>query len=222
MVRTRTLVLGAAGGLLAAAGAWTLYQRRTTETVPYTVVARLDDVELRRYPSTVRVETVAPSENAAFRRLFRYISGANETDTDVSMTAPVEVNRRDPESPVAGPVAPSPGRSVPMTAPVETIDVEDGVRMAFYLPADFDLGSAPRPVDERIELVAAPERTLAVRRFSGRPTDERVRRETDDLLSTLERAGVDTADDPVFMGYDAPWTVPFLRRNEVAVEVDTT
>jgi hypothetical protein len=109
-----------------------------------------------------------------------------------------------------------------MTAPVETIDVEDGVRMAFYLPADFDLGSAPRPVDERIELVAAPERTLAVRRFSGRPTDERVRRETDDLLSTLERAGVDTADDPVFMGYDAPWTVPFLRRNEVAVEVDTT
>jgi len=222
MVRTRTLVLGAAGGLLAAAGAWTLYQRRTTETVPYTVVARLDDVELRRYPSTVRVETVASSENAAFGRLFRYISGANGTDTEVAMTAPVEMSRRDPTSPQAGPVAASSSRSVPMTTPVETTEVDEGMRMAFYLPTDFDVESAPRPTDERVELVAVPERTLAVRRFSGRPTDGRVRRETGDLLSTLERASVTTTGDPFYMGYDAPWTIPVLRRNEVAVEVDTT
>ena len=60
MVRTRTLVLGAAGGLVAAASAWTLYQRYTTETVPYTVVARLDDIApLSRLPdgagATVRI-----------------------------------------------------------------------------------------------------------------------------------------------------------------------
>jgi len=222
MVRTRTLVLAGAGGLAAAASAWTLYQRYTTETVPYTVVARLDDVELRRYPSAVRVETVAGSENAAFGRLFRYISGANETDTDVSMTAPVEVSRQDPASPRASPVPAAPGRRVPMTTPVETIETDDEVRMVFYLPADFDVESAPAPTDEAVELVAVPERTLAVRRFSGRATDERVDSETDQLLGTLDRAGVATSGDPFFMGYDAPWTVPFLRRNEVAVEVDTS
>jgi hypothetical protein len=227
MVRTRTLVLAGAGGLAAAASAWTLYQRYTTETVPYTVVARLDDVELRRYPSAVRVETVADSENAAFGRLFRYISGANETDTDVSMTAPVEVSRQDPASPRASPVpaAPGrrvPGRRVPMTTPVETVQTDGEVRMVFYLPADFDVETAPEPTDETVELVAVPERTLAVRRFSGRATDERVDSETDDLLATLDRSGVDTSGDPFFMGYDAPWTVPFLRRNEVAIEVDTS
>jgi len=222
MVRTRTLVLGAAGGLVAAASAWTLYQRYTTETVPYTVVARLDDVELRRYPSAVRVETVADSENAAFGRLFRYISGNNETDTDVSMTAPVEVSRRDATTPRSSPLASAPGRRVPMTTPVETADADGGVRMVFYLPADFDVESAPRPTDESVELVAVPERTLAVRRFSGRPTDDRVSRETDQLLGTLDRAGVTTSGNPFFMGYDAPWTVPFLRRNEVAVEVDAS
>jgi hypothetical protein len=222
MVRKRTLALGAVGGLAAAASAWTLYQRYTTETVPYTVVARLDDVELRRYPSAVRIETVADSENAAFGRLFRYISGANETDTDVSMTAPVEVSRQDPASPRASPVPTAPGRRVPMTTPVETVETDGGVRMVFYLPADFDVESAPQPTDEAVELVAVPERTLAVRRFSGRTTDERVDRETDSLLETLDRAGVATSGDPFFMGYDAPWTVPFLRRNEVAVEVDTS
>jgi hypothetical protein len=69
-----------------------------------------------------------------------------------------------------------------------------------------------------VTLGPVPEQTLAVRRFSGRPTDGRVARETDRLLTTLDAAGV--AGEPFFMGYDAPWTLPFLRRNEVAVVIE--
>ncbi|WP_459190794.1 SOUL family heme-binding protein [Halosimplex sp. J119] len=218
MVRTRT-ALGVIGGLGAAVGAWNVYQRRTTETVPYTTVARLDDVELRRYPASVRAETVAPTRNAAFRRLFRYISGDNESDAEVSMTTPVEV--ADTEGDASGPPAVTvSGRSISMTAPVEAATTEEGVRMTFYLPADYDVESAPRPTDESVDLVAVPERTLAVRRFSWRPTDRRVDRETERLLSTLERAGVPTDGDPFYMGYDGPGTLPFLRRNEVAIAVE--
>ncbi|MFB6138898.1 MAG: heme-binding protein [Halosimplex sp.] len=222
MVRTRTAIAGVLGGAVAAAGAWTLYQRRTTETVPYTTVARLDDVELRRYPATVTVETVAPSENEAFRRLFRYIAGDNEGEREIEMTAPVAVTDRDASRPSAAPKAVTPGQRIPMTAPVETTDTSGGVRMAFYLPPEYDYESAPVPTDESVDLVAIPERTLAVRRFSWVPTDRRVASETERLLSKLDAAGVATTGEPFFMGYDAPGALPFLRRNEVAVAVDAS
>jgi hypothetical protein len=207
-------------GLVAAASAWTLYQRSTTDTVPYTTVAQVDDAELRRYPPSVAVETVAPSRNEAFRRLFRYISGANEGDAEISMTAPVEVADAltGTGSRAAGR---SGGRTISMTAPVEAVTTEEGVRMAFFLPAEYDYESAPRPTDESVELVAIPERTLAVRRFRWRPTDERIDREGDRLTATLERAGVDAEGDPFFMGYDGPGALPVLRRNEVAVVVES-
>ncbi|MFC6836002.1 SOUL family heme-binding protein [Halomarina ordinaria] len=206
MVRPSAIAVGAVGGLVAAVGTWNRYQRVTTEEVPYTVVDRIDDVELRRYPPAVLAQTVAPSENAAFRRLFRYIDGANEASTDLAMTAPVNVEGR--------------GESIPMTAPVEAERDDEGVRMAFFLPSEYDADSAPRPTDDAVDLVPVPERTLAVRRFSWRPTDRRVARETDRLLATLAGADRDPVAEPFFMGYDAPWTLPFLRRNEVTVEVE--
>ncbi|MEF8791597.1 MAG: heme-binding protein [Haloarculaceae archaeon] len=222
MVRTSTVALGAVGGLAAAVGAWNLYQRNTTESVPYRLLARVDEVEFRRYPPTVLVETTADSEREAFWRLFRYISGANEGGSEVDMTAPVE-SRSSESIPMTAPVEieSGSGRSIPMTAPVETTGEPEGVRMAFYLPPAYDPDSAPSPTDSSVELVAVPERTLAVRRFSWRPTDGRIDRETGRLLETLERADVPVAGAPFFMGYDAPWTLPFLRRNEVAVEVES-
>lgn len=214
MARKATLVAGLVGGVVAATGVWTLYQRARTETVPYTVVASVDDVELRRYPALVTVETEADSSTVAFRRLFRYISGANERGADIEMTAPVERTS---------------GTGIPMTAPVEigeratetatTPGERAGTRMSFYLPSDYDVESAPTPTDDAVELVLVPERTLAIRRFSGRPTDRRVARERERLVETLDEASVDTTGSPFLMGYDAPWTLPPVRRNEVAVEV---
>ncbi|AFZ72526.1 SOUL family heme-binding protein [Natronobacterium gregoryi] len=212
MARKSSLDLALAGGLVGVAGMvtvsglWSLYQRRTTETVPYTVVDRAGGFELRRYPPTVLAETTADSDRKAFRRLFRYIGGENESAESVSMTTPVELGTRS--------------QKISMTAPVETASSDDGtVRMAFYLPQEHDLESAPQPTSEEVELVAAPERLLAVRRFSGRRTDDRVTRESERLLASLERAGLTAAREPFYMGYDAPWTLPFLRRNEVATRV---
>lgn len=210
MVRKRTLLAGALGSALAVAAAGTLYLRYETETVPYTTVAKVGDVELRRYPPALLAETVAPDSGEAFQRLFGYISGDNDDDARVSMTAPVEVD--------------TVGASIPMTAPVELGSVTESeddasVRMAFYLPAGYDYESAPTPTDEDVHLVAVPARTLAVRRFSWRATDDRVARETAKLRSTLDSADVGTVGEPWFQGYDAPWTLPVLRRNEVAIEV---
>lgn len=206
-MRKRTLVFAVLGGVVAAVGASNLYQRAATETVPYTVVARLDDVELRRYPESTAVETAADSQPAAFRRLFRYIAGANTGDAGIEMTAPVEVS--------AG------GATVAMTAPVE-IGGDDENRMRFYLPEKYSAQTAPQPTDDAVELVEIPERTLAVRRFSWRPTETRIERERAALIDRLDDANVPLAGEPFYMGYDPPWTLPFLRRNEVAVEVESS
>jgi hypothetical protein len=209
MRRSTLAALGGLGLLVGGAAFWSLQQRRTTEQVPYTVLERLDGVEVRQYPPSVAVETEAASDARAFGRLFRYISGANRERTDVSMTAPVETLVRGE------------GRQVAMTAPVRTSETagEAGVRMSFYLPVDYDYERAPEPTEEGVHLVAIPERVAAVRRFTWWATDGRVARQTRRLERTVHAAGYTPVDDPSLLRYDAPWALPFLRRNEVAVTV---
>jgi hypothetical protein len=145
--------------------------------------------------------------------------------TGIEMTAPVTVSAVR-EFPTPVPAAGAVGGTVEVVGgrtdagtDREAGEEDEAVRMAFYLPARYDLASAPRPTDDAVDLVAAPERTLAVKRFSWRPTGERVAERAEELLARLEAAEVAVEGDPFFMGYDAPWTLPFLRRNEVAVEV---
>jgi hypothetical protein len=220
-MRRKTLAAGAV--VLAGVGLLgrRYLQDRTTPRVPYETVSRVGDVEVRRYPQTVLVETTASSEGAAFRRLFEYISGANESGTELSMTAPVE-----------SATEPGPGEAVPMTAPVESERVAGGaeagdrrpVRMAFYLPATYDSESAPRPTDDAVSLVARPGRTLAVLPFSWWATDGRFERKAEDLRATLAGAdgSFETVGAPVLMRYEGPFVPPFLRTNEVAVPLRRT
>lgn len=214
-------LLAVGGGALALWVGWGLYVNRTTERVPYQSLASYDDVEIRQYPRTILVETTAESSEAAFRRLFQYLSGANESSEDVSMTAPVA----------------SDGESVSMTAPVRTEGVEshdvsmtapvrttgDGadsnVTMSFYLPVDYTPATAPTPTDSRVRLVVQPAQTLAVKSFSWWTSETRVAKQRVALLDTLSEYAVERRGDPFLLQYNDPYTPPFMRRNEVAVEV---
>lgn len=213
MKRSSKLLLGAGGvaaGALALWTAWGLRSTRSVEEVPYETVDEFDGVEIRQYPRTVLVETTAPNERTAFGRLFRYIDGNNEAAREIAMTAPVETRERSERS----------GTEIPMTAPVRTDETGDGVTMAFYLPAEYGPGDAPVPTDSSVRLVVEPPRTVAVYSFSWIATDGRVRSATDELLSALAERGVDTVGEPSLLRYDDPRTPPFLRTNEVVVEVE--
>lgn len=215
MNRGTKVALAAGAGLLGAWVAWGLWVKRSTERVPYETSERFDGVELRRYPETVLAETTAPDERTAFGRLYRYITGDNEGEASVAMTAPVST--RGVDARVAAPVRG--GSTVAMTAPVRTSEAADGVTMAFYLPAEYDPDAAPVPTDPTVRLVVEPPRTVAVRQFSWFATDDRVARQRRALLDALARRGLEPQEDPQLLRYDPPWTPPFLRTNEVAVEV---
>ena len=213
-------LLAALIGLLTAWIAWGLYITRSTPRVQFETVERIDGIELRRYPDTVLVETTAPDTGAAFWRLFKYLKGANESETTVAMTAPVATSGETiaMTSPVRTIL--DDGEEVAMTAPVRTATDETGVTMAFYLPADFTAESAPVPTDERVSLVVEPERTLAVREFSWYATQRRVDAQRRRLMAALAGRDIELIESPFLLQYNDPWTPPFMRRNEVAVEID--
>jgi hypothetical protein len=217
MDRRLLALAGAAGTALAGWIAWGLYVSKTTERVPYETLSTVDGVEIRRYPTTVAVETTAADERTAFRRLFEYIDGGNVPADEVETDPASEANDGEDVS-MTAPVESTAGEDVAMTAPVETDD-GDEVRMSFYLPAEYDFDSAPEPTDPAVRLVEKPARTLAVKSFTWRATDGRVQRNRDELLGTLASADLTTLGDPFLLRYDDPRTPPFMRTNEVAVEV---
>jgi hypothetical protein len=205
--------LAALVGSLVLGGCSVFGDRSGTEQASYEVQKQIaNDLEIRRYPSLLVAETtmVAPSEssgrNDAFRALFDYISGANRQKTKVSMTVPVETA--------------SPSTKIAMTVPVETSSSSaNSDTMRFVLPAKYTLETAPEPTDSRVRVLALPERTLAVLRFTGSGSLGEVAKRQTELRSRLAGTQWKIDGEPFSMFYDPPWTLPFFRRNEVAFPV---
>jgi hypothetical protein len=183
------------------------------EQPSFRVLERDGAFELREYAPHVVAETrVAPSftdaGNAAFQRLFRYISGDNVAQQKIAMTAPVTQSRSE-----AG------GEKIAMTAPVTQVAADDGYRVAFTLPASYTLETAPTPLDKTIEIRAVPAQLVASWRYSGRWTENNYREHEAELRAAIEARNLEVAGEPILARYNPPFMPSFLRRNEVLVPV---
>ena len=185
------------------------------EQPPYEVVASLSkDIEIRQYAKRIAVEATVIAKdsndvrNAAFRFLFDYISGANLANAKISMTAPVEIT--------------SASQRIEMTAPVESQIGENGtMTMRFFLPKRFTPESAPKPTDDRVRLVLMPEQRFAVLTFSGSRNQQVLSAREEQLRAALKARNINPGISARAFFYDPPWTLPWLRRNEVAIDVKT-
>jgi hypothetical protein len=194
-------------------------------TPAYAVVGEVGpDIELRHYDERPAIETTVAGEepesgHAAFEVLSQYLSGANRNDERVAMTAPVEVDFSTGRSLVSREVA---------MAPVDA-DAGGGAAGAgagaggqttvrIYFPAGRAWESLPEPTDPRVRLLQLPDETLAVMRLRGsRPRVDDSRTTT--LLVTTREAGWRAEGKTFLLLYDPQWTIPFLRRTELAVRV---
>jgi len=185
------------------------------EQPSYEVVASLpDDIEIRQYAERLAVEATVTADNsndarnAAFRLLFGYISGADQANAEIAMTVPVETT--------------SASQRIEMTAPVESqIGEVRTMTMRFFLPRRFTPDSAPKPKDDRVRLVLMPEERLAVLTFSGARNQQVVSTKVEQLRAALKARDLNPGISARAFFYDPPWTLPWFRRNEVAIEVTT-
>ncbi|NEW93525.1 heme-binding protein [Rhodopseudomonas sp. BR0M22] len=184
---------------------------RLYEEPAYKVLDRpAEAIEIRRYAprvaAEVDLERNGHADSQAFTLLFNYIAGANRGASDaserVAMTVPVDVARP---------------AKIAMTAPVETATEGRMTRMRFFLPATYTTDTAPKPDDSRVQIVTVPEQTIATLRFSGTGRDLREREQQ--LIAALANTAWQPVGAPYGLFYDAPFTLPFVRRNEAAVEV---
>ena len=197
---------------------WTLYGVLISMSVSqadYDVLDTLEDgVEIRAYPQEIWATTVADDQNSAFSPLFRYISGDNEKSEKIEMTAPVVTTAPQP----AGNDS-AKGEKIEMTAPVVTMNTEEGMFMAFIMPERFDMQSIPRPSSSLVKLKLVEPRKLAVIRFSGYMSQGSYEKNLNLLREALKDEGISTVGEPQLMQYNDPWTPPFSRRNEIALQV---
>ncbi len=112
-------------------------------------------------------------------------------------------------------------KKIAMTAPV--INSKDEV-MSFVLPSNLKtLADIPQPTDERVRIREVPQRVLAVKKFSGWYSDEEATKQREALKKSLEADQL-VRDGEAFewsvAQYHPPFTLPFLRRNEMWIYLD--
>ena len=200
-----------AGALAVSLAVWTagsLYIVSGVEEAKYAVIGSPAGYELRRYEPSIVAQTSMPTmgdTGTAFRAIAGYIFGGNEKREAIAMTAPVVMN------------APPVSEKIAMTAPV----VMGAGTMAFVMPSKYkSIADLPKPKDERVTLVNVPARTFAALRFGWYATPSRYREKAGELERLLARDGVKALSKPYLAGYNPPFSVPFLMRHDVLIEVD--
>jgi len=167
------------------------------EEAKYEVLREINKVEIRRYSSLV-IARVDGYGDSGFNILFNFITGNNRQKSKIAMTAPVV------------------SEQIAMTAPV----LSEYDSIGFVLPEGLTLETTPEPLDDRVKIVEIPERDVAALRFSGRWSNSIFKKKSKEMLEELTKAEIETVGQVFTMRYNGPFTPWFMRRNEVAVEVE--
>jgi len=179
------------------------------EQLPYIVLDNSREYEIREIPEHLVAETevrgsFVEAGNEAFSILAGYIFGDNTTQSEIAMTAPV-LER--------------PSEKLAMTAPVLAGETDKGfLTYAFVMPSKYTLESLPKPNDFRVKIRKVEKMKVAVLVFKGFFNDKHFDSKKEQLKELLERDGL-SYSRLYSVGYNPPWTPPFMRRNEVWAEL---
>lgn len=179
------------------------------EQPKYQVVVYDGNIEIRDYAAMIVAETeVTGDRREAIRKGFRliadYIFGNNTTAQKVPMTSPV--TQQD-------------GEKIPMTAPVTQQSNGKTWTVRFIMPSSYAMKTLPKPHNHAVKLKEIAAKRFAVLRFSGTAGEDSLKRHTQELNEWLSTNHLTPVSEPIYAFYNPPWTLPFLRRNEVMVEI---
>jgi hypothetical protein len=191
-----------------------------TEEPKFDLLLKEDDLEVRRYAPQIIAETFVDGDmdsasSRGFRLIADYIFGNNQK-AGIAMTVPVVVE------PAAG------SEKIAMTAPVsiEPQTEQEGAmagakrwRIHFVMPSQYSMVTLPKPVNPLVSLREIPAKSFAAITYTGFNTESSVQAKADELARWMKSKNLEAIGKPQLARYNPPWTLPFLRRNEILLEV---
>ena len=181
----------------------------SVETPPYDVIEKKDGYEIRRYPKQylaqnkyeVPSNTDFSSKGATgFFPLFKFISGNNNTQRKISMTAPVIM---------------------------QEIEGDNGIKrtMSFIMsPSTFtSLEQIPTANDKNIDIIEqSNSHDMACITFNMSMSTEKNASKEKELREATHRDGIELSsdrNDVLYFGYNPPYTIPYFRKNEICIPI---
>lgn len=177
----------------------------STEEPKYVVLLEQEPFELRQYESIIVAEVTVKGDmrrasSRGFRALADFIFGNNRHKG--SNTSP-------PES-----------QKIAMTAPVTRVPAADqSWVIAFVMPDKYSMESLPVPNNSSVSIREQSAQLIASVTFSGLGRESSHKQKQQALEQWLADNGYKSAGAPRYAGYNPPWTLPALRRNEVLIPV---
>ena len=180
------------------------------EKPDYKVIQSEQNIEIRQYEPMIiaEVEVDGKREDAirdGFRLIADYIFGNNTVEQNISMTAPVQQKEN---------------QKIAMTSPVQQQLAGKSWQISFVMPSKYNMDSLPVPNNNRVRLKEILTKKFGVIEFSGTNSNENVTKHENQLMNYIEANQINIIGSPKYAFYNAPWTLPFLRRNEVMIEIN--
>ena len=179
------------------------------EKPKYQSTSLADSIELRSYdPMIVAAVQVNGKRKEAigegFRILADYIFGNNTLEQNISMTAPVQQQS---------------GETIAMTAPVQQQKNSNFWTISFVMPKMYTLKTIPKPNNKEVILNEVPAQKFIAIRFSGTSSDDNIEQHERTLFNFIEQNKIKVMGESKYAFYNPPWTLPFMRRNEILVQI---
>jgi len=157
------------------------------------------ELEIRSYDEYLVAETTIEgsfdtASRKGFRRVAGYIFGENKNSIGQS-------------------------EKIQMTAPVTVKPDDEGWVLHFVMPSNYDMSQLPVPNNDSILLKKIEAHLAAVIIFSGFTTDAKIKDKTEELKVWLKKKEFKIAGPQQIARYNDPFTLPWLRRNEIIFKV---
>ena len=170
-----------------------------TQEPEFLLEQKFGDIEIRHYHPMIIAETavegnISQASASGFRRIANFIFGNN-----VGPTGSAE--------------------KIAMTAPVVIAKKRTGWSLHFVMPSAYNSSNLPKPNNPDIKIQQLKSRRCAVLRFSGRVSEEKFNVKTALLVDWIKAHNLTMIGSAELARYNPPWTLPFLRRNEVIIEI---
>ena len=182
----------------------------SVEQPDYKLITSEENIEIRDYHPMILAEVEVSGQrkqaiSEGFKILADYIFGNNTSNKKMEMTAPVTNELSE---------------KMAMTAPVLQELHMDKWKVRFIMPKKYSFETLPKPNSKDVILIPLPARRFAVIRFSGLADNESIKLHTEELETYILAVTLKPIGEPILAFYNPPWTLPFLRRNEVMIEIE--